>query len=127
MQPTTATASATIEECSRQIVLNHLSAFQAHELDALLSDYTIESVLITQEAIFVGQQEIKGFFETLILHFPKGHSNFILDKVVVNNELVYIVWHAQTPSLHVAQATDTFILKNGKIHQQTFAGQMTFL
>jgi hypothetical protein len=45
----------------------------------------------------------------------------------VSDELVFIVWHATTPSLEVALGTDTFLIKRGKINRQTFAGQMKFL
>jgi predicted SnoaL-like aldol condensation-catalyzing enzyme len=104
--------------------MRHLSSFQENNLQAVMSDYTNESVLITQDATYEGPDEIMAFFTSLIAQFPKQKSSFELDKIVVNGELVYIVWHGKTPSLDVPFATDTFIIKDGKIHQQTFAGQI---
>ena len=61
------------------------------------------------------------------MHFRKQQSNFVLDKVAVTDDLVYIVWHAKTPSLHVPIGSDTFIKKDGKFYQQTFVGQLNFI
>ncbi|HVT84323.1 MAG TPA: nuclear transport factor 2 family protein [Chitinophagaceae bacterium] len=117
----------TQSDISGDLLQHHLSSFQNNNLDALIADYTNESVLITPDASYKGPEEIKSFFTDLFIHFPKHQSNFELDKMVVNDDLVYITWHAVTPSLEVPFATDTFIIKNGKIHQQTFAGQLKFL
>ena len=119
----------TIDEISKEvvIVMRHINSFLDNNLEALLSDYTNESVLITQAATYSGPKEISAFFVDLNMHFPKQQSNFVLDKVVVNDDLVYIVWHAKTPSLQVPIGSDTFILKDSKIYQQTFVGQLNFI
>ncbi len=112
---------------TRDIIMHHLGSFQKNDLDAVVSDYTNESVLITQDAIYTGPTEIRNFFANLMPHFPKQKSDFQLDKLTVNNTMAYIVWHATTPSLQVSLGSDTFVLKDGKIYQQTFVGQMTFI
>jgi ketosteroid isomerase-like protein len=117
----------TLNEASRNIVMHHLGSFQDNDLEAVIADYTKESVLVTQDATYKGPEEIKNFFADLMIHFPKQKSSFELDKLVANNELVYIVWHANTPSLNVALGTDTFIIRDGKIYQQTFAGLLKFI
>lgn len=126
MQTPGINAESTQNDMTRDLLQRHLESFQDNNLDALVSDYTNESVLITQDTSYKGVEEIKGFFAELIPHFPKQKSSFVLDKTVINDELVYIVWHGKTPSLDVPFATDTFIIKNGKIHQQTFAGELKF-
>jgi hypothetical protein len=120
------TNGTTLSQSSKDIIMHHLNSFQNHDLEAVVSDYTSESVFITQEATYTGMEEIKVFFANLMMHFPKQKSNFELDKVIVVDTLGYIVWHADTPSLEVALGTDTFVLKDGKIQQQTFCGQMKF-
>jgi hypothetical protein len=42
----------------------------------------------------------------------------------VHGEIAYIVWKADTPSLDVPLGTDTFVVRDGKIVVQTFAGQL---
>jgi len=125
IQTTSATEEAVIvSDASRSVLLRHLRSFQDNNLEGIMSDYTDESVLVTQDAVFKGPDEIKAFFTGLIAEFPKQNSSFELDKVTVNGELVYIVWHGKTPSLNIPFATDTFIIRDGKISQQTFAGQL---
>jgi ketosteroid isomerase-like protein len=120
------TNETTASDNSRNIIMHHLGSFQNNDLEAVVSDYTHESVLITQEATYTGTEEIKVFFANLLMHFPKQKSSFELDQVVVKDGLGYIVWHASTPSLEVFLGTDTFIIKDDRIYQQTFCGQMKF-
>ena len=110
-----------------KIVTQHINSFLVNSLEGVLSDYTNESVLMTQDANYTGVEEIRGFFSGLLPHFPLQGSKMELDKIVANGEVVYIVWHAKTPSLEVPLATDTFVIKEGKIHRQTFAGQLNFI
>ena len=121
------TPEALVDEISKKIVMRHLNSFLDNNLEAVLSDYTHESVLITQSGTYSGLEEIGTFFIGLNIHFPQQNSHFALDKLIANNDLVYIVWHAKTPSLHVPLGSDTFIIKDGKIHQQTFVGQLDFI
>ena len=121
------TTNTSQSDAIRDIIMHHLSAFQDNNLNAVLSDYTDESVFITQDATYKGPEEIKSFFAVLMVHFPKQKSAFELDKLIVIDNLVYIVWHATTPSLQVPLGTDTFIIKDRKIYQQTFAGQLKFI
>ena len=114
-------------EMSKEVVMHHLTSFLDNNLEAVLSDYTNESVLITQAATYTGLEEISAFFVGLNKHFPLQKTNLVLDKMVANDDMVYIVWHAETPSLHIPIGSDTFIIKDGKIHQQTFVGQLNFI
>lgn len=119
--------AAALSKDSKSVLLRHLNSFGNTDLDSLMRDYTEESMLITHEQTYTGIGEIRGFFTEIMKHFPKGHSNFQLDKLVANNELGFIVWHATTPTLEVPLATDTFVIENGKIYRQTFAGELKFL
>jgi ketosteroid isomerase-like protein len=115
-----------LNNASRDTVMHHLVSFQSNDLESVVADYTNESVLVTHDATYKGPEEIREFFAALMVHFPKQQTNFELDKMVVHDELVYIVWHANTPSLDVPFGTDTFIVRDGKIYRQTFAGQLKF-
>lgn len=117
----------TFSDDSNNILMHHLSSFLNNDLKAVMSDYTNESVLITQDATYTGLTEIEGFFTGLIIYFPKQESIIELDKKEISDGLVYIVWHAITPSLHVPLGSDTFIIKESRIYRQTFVGQMIFL
>ena len=124
MDPKNIQLNTTTDLSTKDIIMHHLRSFRDNDLEAVMSDYTRESVLITQMATYAGPDEIRTFFTELMTHFPKQGSNFKLDKLIADDGLAYIVWHANTPSLDVTLGTDTFILKEGKIFRQTFAGQM---
>jgi hypothetical protein len=117
-------ASGGSAEVAKTLLMHHLASFKDNDLDAVVSDYTDESVLITADTIYTGRQAIRGFFAGMIPQFPKQKTRFDLDKMIVNEGLALIVWHATTPTLNVPLGTDSFLLKDGKILQQTFVGQM---
>lgn len=124
MQSTVKNTESIRNSTSENILQRHLSSFKANDIEAMMADYTSESVLITPETSYSGLEEIKEFLIDLISHFPKQKSILEIDKIVINDDLAYIVWNGKTPSLDVPFATDTFIIKNGKILRQTFAGQL---
>src|SRR4051812_7404372 len=95
---------------STNLLVRHLNSFMHNDLQAVMLDYTDKSLLITQDATYTGLNEIKEFFTNLMIHFPKQESKFELDKMIVKDELGFIVWHANTPSLIVSLGTDTFII-----------------
>jgi hypothetical protein len=59
-----------------------------------------------------------------LLHFeiPKDSATLTLDKSIVQQDVGYIIWQATTPKFKLTFGTDTFIIQNGKIIRQTYAG-----
>ena len=111
---------------SRDLLTRHLRSFQENDLDAIISDYTEQSVLITQKNTYKGIAEIRGFFSSIIVDFPKYNTKFDLDFLSIHDELAFIVWHATTPSIKIILGTDTFVIQDGKIHLQTFVDMVRF-
>ena len=109
-------------EKTKEVIEHHLSAFGQNDLQGVLSDYTDESIILTPDATIKGLAEIEPFFAGLFEGFPTDGTDFSLDKMTVENEIAYIIWHATTPSLDVPFGTDTFVVEDGKIVRQTFAG-----
>ena len=110
------------EETTKSVLEHHLNAFQANDLEATMADYTEESVLITPDKTFTGLAEIRGNFEGAFAVLPKDSTTFNVNKTVVVNDMAYIIWDAVTPTLNFSFGTDTFIVQDGKIVRQTFAG-----
>lgn len=122
-QPEEVSSEPVIDQETTQAVLDHhLSAFGANDLDAIMEDYADEATLITPDSTFHGKEQINAFFEGLFLSFPTEGTAFTMDKAVVDNEVAYILWHATTPTIEVPLGTDTFVILDGKIKFQTFAG-----
>lgn len=110
------------EDVSSKVLQHHWDAFKANDLEATMVDYTEESVLITPDKTYKGLTEIRENFVSAFSAFPKDSAVLQLDKSVVVNDVGYIIWQATTPKFKLSFATDTFIIRNGKIIRQTYAG-----
>ena len=110
---------------STQAVLdNHLQSFGAGNLDGILSDYDANAILFTPEGALKGPNEIKPLFERLLAEFGKPGASFAMKQVTVDGDYAYIIWSAETADNVYELATDTFVVRNGKIVVQSFAGKI---
>lgn len=114
--------TAVDEQQTKAVLDHHWEAFKANDLEETMKDYTEESVLITPNQTFRGLEEIRNNFINAFKAFPKDSTTFALDKSLVVKDVGYILWNAQTPTFHLTYATDTFIIRGGKIVRQTYAG-----
>jgi hypothetical protein len=100
------------------VLHRHLQA-ASEGVDAVMQDYVDESVLITHDATHRGRVEIRQFFTELLEGASKGFINaFKMNRQEVTGELAYILWEAKP---WFPFATDTLLVRNGKIVLQTFA------
>ena len=102
---------------TRQVFEHHLGAF-AEGIDAVMADYSAESVLLTPDKTYRGLAEIRAFFEAFI----NGADAAFWDafKVLAQNiegPTAYLVWEAKPA---VQMATDTLLVHEGKILTQSF-------
>ncbi len=126
-QRTEVHAIVTHAEESGDVLQHHLSAFLQNDLSALMVDYSDESILITPDRNYTGLEEISGYLADLMGHFPKNASEIEVTRVFIKDYLVYITWRGKSQTIEVSFATDTFIIKAGKIKVQTFAGLLKFI
>ena len=116
---------ATQVDTTQQVCEHHLRSLAAGDLDGILSDYADDSILIGPEGAVKGRQAIRGVFEgALASLFKPGTYEFTIDTLHVADDVAYLVWHADCASADIVFATDTFVIKNGRIAVQTFAAQM---
>jgi predicted SnoaL-like aldol condensation-catalyzing enzyme len=71
-----------------------------------------------------GPQAIRRFFAVMFEEFEKPGMSFELLRQEVSGDTAYIVWTAETADNRFEVGTDTFIVQNGKILTQTFAGKI---
>jgi hypothetical protein len=109
-------------ETTKQVLEHHWNAFKANDLEATMADYTEASVLITPDKTYKGLAEIRENFVNAFAAFPKDSTTMKLQKSIVQQDVGYIIWDAVTPKFKLSYATDTFIIQNGKIVRQTYAG-----
>jgi ketosteroid isomerase-like protein len=101
---------------------NHLATAQRGDLEGVLSDYSEDSVLFLPQGPVRGIAELREFFREFLAKPPSGFPKaFELIRRDVDGEVAYIVWKAE-PGVRLA--TDTFLVRNGKILVQTFAASL---
>lgn len=110
------------QEKTQEVLEHHWIAFKENDLKAVMADYTDESILITPDATYKGLDAIRENFERAFTAFPKDQSTLQLSKTVIEKDVAYILWQASTPAFELSYATDTFIIQDGKIIRQTYAG-----
>jgi hypothetical protein len=109
-------------ELTQQVVDHHWKAFQENNLEEVMADYTENSILITPDSTYRGLAAIRGNFIAAFKAFPIGQNPLKLNKTVVERDIAYILWQANTPTFELVFATDTFIIQDGKIISQTYGG-----
>ena len=116
-------SSEEIDQSQTQAVLDHhWQTFLANDLDGVMEDYTEESILITPNGTYRGLDEIRENFVNAFLAFPTQEAKLALNQSLSVQDVGYILWEADTPTFSLSFATDTFIIRNGKIIRQTYAG-----
>jgi hypothetical protein len=101
-----------------EVLNHHLQAF-GEGMDAILSDYSEESTILTPAGTFKGLSAIREFFSGMIGSLPEGFMEAMkITYNFVDGEVAFITWESLPWML---MATDTFVIREGKIHYQTFA------
>jgi hypothetical protein len=108
---------------TKEVLEHHWQTFRENDLDGVMEDYTEESILITPDRTYKGLAEIRENFVNAFAFFPTDSTTMTLTKSVVSGDVAYILWSAKTPGFELSYATDTFIIQNGKIIRQTYAGK----
>jgi len=101
----------------------HLQAIGSGDVDAIMTDYDEAAVFIDQDGTRRGTAEIRSFFESLVVDLPPG-SAVDMSKQIVEEDVAYIVWSAESEKVKIPFGSETFIVRDGKIVTQTLAAQM---
>ena len=109
---------------TKDVIEHHLKCFAEGDLKGILSDYTPSSVLFTPEGALRGIDAIRPLFQAMIAEFGKPGSAFSMKQQFVEGEHAYIVWTAETADNVYEFATDTFVVRDGKILAQSFASKI---
>src|SRR5262249_25297611 len=102
----------------------HMKAFVERDLDGVVADYSPDAVLFVLSGPLKGPDAIKPFFEAFISEFAKPSSSFKMQLRSIEGEHAYILWTAETADNSYEFATDTFVVRHGKIVAQSFAAKI---
>jgi ketosteroid isomerase-like protein len=110
---------------TKDVLDHHLKAFDQGDLNGVLSDYAVGAVLFTKDGVLKGVDAIRPLFESLIAEFGKPAATFNMKQQLVEGDYAYISWTAKTADNVYELATDTFVVRKGKIVAQSFTAKIT--
>jgi ketosteroid isomerase-like protein len=110
---------------TREILDHHLKCLGDGDLQGILADYAQDAVLFTPGGPLKGLDEIKPAFAATLREFGKPGATFTMKHLSVDGEHAYIVWTAETADNVYEMGTDTFVIREGAIVAQSFAGKIT--
>lgn len=110
---------------TEQVLDHHLKAFGDGDMEAILSDYTEESVMLTPNGPLKGHEQLEPAFAGLFEEFAKPGASFTIQQRIIEGNVAYIVWTAETADNVYEQGTDTFVVRDGKIAVQSFTPKVT--
>jgi ketosteroid isomerase-like protein len=114
-----------VAAATQAVLAHHLECFGKVDLAGTMADYTDASRFFTPDGLLRGSRAIRRFFAVLFEEFEKPGMSFELLRKEVCDDTAYIVWTAETADNRFEVGTDTFIVQNGKILTQTFAGKVS--
>ncbi len=103
----------------------HLRSFAERDVDGVLADYSSDAVLFSPAGPLKGPEAIKPLFQTIVSEFAKPGSSFTMLQRDSDGDFAYIIWTAETADNSYEFATDTFVVRDGKIVAQSFAAKIT--
>jgi len=110
---------------TKDVLDRHLSCFAEGDLKGILADYAPGAVLFTPDGPVKGVDAIRPLFQALFAEFGKPGASFSMKQQFVEGDYAYILWTAETADNVYEVGTDTFIVRDGKIVAQSFAGKIT--
>jgi len=114
-----------VTAATQDVLAHHLECFGKVDLAGTMADYTDASRFFTPDGLLRGSEAIRRFFVRLFEEFAKPEMSFEMLRQEVHGDTAYIVWKAETADNRFEVGTDTFIVQNGKIVTQTFAGKIS--
>jgi ketosteroid isomerase-like protein len=110
---------------TKDVLDHHLKCFGEGNLEGIITDYAPDAVLFTPMGPLKGVSAIKAVFESIFSEFGKPGMTFAMQQVNIDGDYAYILWAAETADNHYEAATDTFVVRGGKILAQSFAAKIT--
>jgi hypothetical protein len=110
---------------TQSVLEYHLECFGKADVDGIMEDYAPDAAILTPDGVFKGTAAIREFFVQGFKEFTKPGTTFDLKKMLVDGECAFIFWDAETPDLRLEAASDTFLIRDGRILAQTYAAKVT--
>jgi hypothetical protein len=118
-------AESEIPTPMKDVLERHLKCFGETNLESILADHAPEAILFTPGGMLKGPRSNKALFQTLFSEFEKPGFSIAMERKAVEGDYAYILFGAETADSKYESATDTFVVRGGKIVAQSFAAKVT--
>jgi hypothetical protein len=105
-----------------EVLDHHIRVLAAGFVDEVVYDYADGATIITSDGVVHGLDEIRKFFTNSVANVLPPSSISTFHKKITCGEVAFIVWSAESPFYSIPFGTDTFVIRDGQIVEQTFAG-----
>ena len=107
-----------------EVLDRHLKSFAEFDVDGVLADYSRDAVLFVADGPLKGPDAMRPLFRALVDEFAKPGSSFTIQQRCIDGDHAYLLWTAESADNSYHFATDTFVVRNGKIVAQSFAAEV---
>lgn len=114
----------TTSRTTQEVLEHHLEAFRAGDdaLEAIMSDYSEASVLMTPKRTIAGLAAIRAFYAAFLERLPPlAWRAYELTRTNIEGEVALITWKAPP---FVKFASDTLVIREGRIVAQTMVSYL---
>ena len=109
---------------TEDVLRRHVRCFFEGDLEGVVSDYSADAVFFTPTGPLKGHDRIREFFRPLLKEFGQPGTTFKLEQQAVDGDFAYSLWSVETVDNVYEMATDTQVVRDGKIVAQSFAGKV---
>ena len=102
---------------TQQVFEDHGAALASADIPALMADYADDAVLLIFDGSFVGTEAIQAYFEGALKGMP--NLEFTTGRIAVEGDTLIVEWSAESDTVSIPEAVDTFIIREDKIQRQT--------
>src|SRR5215470_11130451 len=110
---------------TKDVLEHHTKALRQGDVNAVLADYASDAVLFTKDGAFKGLDAIRPVFASIVSEFSKPGMKTNRAQQLIDGDYAYILWTAETTDNVYEMATDTFVVREGKIVAQSFTAKVT--
>lgn len=111
-------------QATQEVLDRHLTSFAELDLAGIMADYAPDAVLFTADGPLRGPGAIRPLFVAMLAEFGQPGATFTLQRMHVDGDHAFIVWSAATAANVYEFATDTFVVRSGRIAVQSFAAKV---
>ena len=110
---------------TKDVLEHHSKALREGDVNAVLADYAGDAVFFTKDGAFKGLDAIRPVFAAIVSEFSKPGMKANRIQQLIEGDYAYILWTAETADNVYEMATDTFVVRDGKIAAQSFTARVT--